>query len=46
MQINMYMKTKLRSEFSLVIGRWKSDKQARHVRGAVVTVLANTYFLV
>ena len=27
----MYMKQNL-SEFSFVIGRWKSDKQARHVR--------------
>ena len=28
----MYMKQNL-SEFSLVIGRWKSDMQARYVRG-------------
>ena len=24
------------SEFSLVIGRWKNDKQARHVRGCCI----------
>ena len=43
------------SEFSLVIGRWKSDKQARHVRRrwidnfkffSLSVTIANTYFLV
>ena len=43
------------SEFSLVIGRWTSDKQARHVHGrctdsfkffSLDEPIANTYFLV
>ena len=43
------------SEFSLVIGQWKSDKQARHVLGRLYwkfqdfsldQTIANTYFLV
>ena len=32
----MYLENKTCQNFNLVIGRWKNDKQTRHIRGRCI----------